>query len=137
MARRSDGGWLQVKNRVSHSIGHLHRRVQSRDGRNEPGIFDPGDDPDIVMDPEESASNIVDDPPDTAAHVILSRTTPSEKGSLRSIMVPSWLAHCRAVSPSDVAHRASTAAHDGFEWTTRQTRRRVFHHWLANSGASG
>ena len=40
------------------------------------------------MDLEELASSILDDPPDTATfitHVILSRTTPSEKGSLRSI----------------------------------------------------
>ena len=54
----------------------------------DPDLVDPGDDPDIVMDLEELASSIVDDPPDTAtfiAHIILSRTTPSEKGSLRSV----------------------------------------------------
>jgi uncharacterized protein len=52
----------------------------------DPALIDPGDDPDIVMDLEELASSIVDDPPDTAtfiAHIILSRATPSEKGSLR------------------------------------------------------
>jgi uncharacterized protein len=52
----------------------------------DPSLVDPGDDPDIVMDLEELASSIVDDPPDTAtfiAHIILSRATPSEKGSLR------------------------------------------------------
>ena len=64
-----------------HEEEHRHRKF-------DPALVDPGDDPDIVMDLEELASSILDDPPDTATfitHVILSRTSPSEKGSLRSI----------------------------------------------------